>query len=115
MFDTITQAAIRGQVASARAWADRSDHFATDAGVQMALLAATLESVNRLTEHVISESLRRGVRCEIVDHDGECGHQAVAYQWQDAFGDPVCTDHAAVARGRGAMVIYGRRHDGDMN
>jgi hypothetical protein len=77
--------------------------------------AATVEQMVlfRLVEHLTSEVLD-GEDCEVATQGGagRCIEEAVAIRWESGFADKVCETHAETAADRGAVVAYGRRHDG---
>ena len=75
-------------------------------------------SMHRFAEHLVSEAM--GDRCTLAgDSDaadsnrGRCTDQAVAVRWEDGFADDVCERHAAAAIGRGSLVIWPQRHNGE--
>lgn len=67
----------------------------------------------RLVEHLVSEVLD-GEDCEVATQGGagRCIEEAVAVRWESGFADKVCEAHAESAADRGAVVAYGRKHDG---
>lgn len=77
--------------------------------------AATVEQMVlfRLVEHLVSEVLD-GDDCEVATQGGagRCIEEAVAVRWESGFADKVCQMHAETAADRGAVVAYGKRHDG---
>ena len=77
--------------------------------------AATVEQMVlfRPVEHLASMVLD-GEDCEVATQGGagRCIEEAVAVRWEKGFADRVCEHHAERAADRGAVIAYGRRHDG---
>ncbi|SIC07363.1 Uncharacterised protein [Mycobacteroides abscessus subsp. abscessus] len=78
-----------------------------------------LDTIRRLAEHLASESIRG--YCELTalpgdfSRDGACHEKAVAIRWVDGFADSVCEQHAERVKADGALVIYPKRHNGEIS
>lgn len=78
-----------------------------------------LDTIRRLAEHLASESIRS--YCELtalpgdISRDGACNEKAVAIRWADGFADSVCEQHAERVKADGALIIYPKRHNGEIS
>lgn len=67
------------------------------------------EDKDALLAFVASQKLRvHDDDCEVtgLSGSGRCIEPAAAIRWEAGFLDLVCTEHAARAEGRGALVVF---------
>lgn len=99
--------------ASGQALIEHVEHVLTE---RLTRFVAAEARMLRFTQHLVDQydPIDHGVDCEVATQSGagRCIETAVAVRWENGFADAVCDHHAETAKGRGALVVYPRRHDG---